>query len=63
MTFNYRIRRALFTARRLVASTTSKELAEILILCILGMLAAMIALMPGDQTSEGLRQMFHRVFG
>ncbi len=63
MTITLRIRRAFFTARRIVASTSSRELAEIVILCILGMLASVIVLMPGDQTGDGLRQILSSVFG
>ncbi len=63
MTISVRLRRVLFHTRRIVASPTSKELAEILILCILGMLASVIVLMPGDQTRDGLRQLLARILG
>ena len=62
MAVNLRVRRALFAAERIIRSTESGELAEILLLCILGMLASMVLLTPGDQTLDGMRQIFACVF-
>ena len=62
MAVNLRVRRALFAAERIIRSTESGELAEILLLCILGMLASVLLLAPGDQTLDGMRQIFACVF-
>jgi len=63
MVTNLRVLRLLFAAQRIIASASSRELAEIFILCILGMLASIILLAPGDQTADGLREILAFVFG
>ncbi|MGH7034340.1 MAG: hypothetical protein ACREFL_11475 [Stellaceae bacterium] len=62
MAVNLRVRRALFAAERIIRSTESGELAEILLLCILGMLASVVLLAPGDQTLDGMRHIIACVF-
>ena len=62
MIVNLRLRRALFAAERIIRSAESGELAEILLLSVLGLLTSVIVLAPGDQTLDGMRQIFACVF-
>jgi hypothetical protein len=52
----------LFAAERVIRSAESGELAEILLLCVLGMLASVLLLAPGDQTLDGMRHIIACVF-
>ena len=62
MAVHLRVRRALFAAERLIRGTESGELAEILLLCVLGMLASVVLVAPGDQTLDGMRHIIACVF-
>jgi hypothetical protein len=48
------IRRVLIAAYDAFGSASCSELAEIAILCLLGMIASLLVEMPGDQTFRGL---------
>ena len=48
------LRRALVAAYSAFGSASCSELAEIAILCLLGMIASFLVMMPGDQTLGGL---------
>ena len=48
------VRRVLAGAYVAFGSASSAELAEIAILCLLGMGASLLVLTPGDQTLDGL---------
>ena len=48
------LKRALLVAYGIFGSTSCSELAEIAILCILGMIASVLVVTPGDQTFAGL---------
>lgn len=48
------VRRALVAAYFGFGSASCAELAEIAILCLLGMIASLLVLIPGDQTLDGL---------
>jgi hypothetical protein len=45
-----RLKRALFVAQEIFASADSTELAEIVLLCLLGMIASLLIITPGDRT-------------
>jgi hypothetical protein len=47
--------RALEAAHRLFGSTTNTQMAEVLLLLILAMIAWTLVIVPGDQTGDGLR--------
>ena len=49
-----RLRRAFFIALEIFGSTSCSELAEIAILCILGLIASVLVITPGDQTYAAL---------
>jgi hypothetical protein len=46
--------RAFLTALEVFGSTSCSELAEITILCILGLIASVLVITPGDQTFDAL---------
>ena len=48
------VRRFLYAAYSAFGSASCSELAEIAILCLLGMIASLLVLTPGDQTFRGL---------
>jgi hypothetical protein len=48
------VRRVLYAAYTAFGSASCSELAEIAILCLLGMTASLLVLTPGDQTFRGL---------
>src|SRR5215469_10987682 len=48
------VRRVLVAAYDAFGSASCSELAEIAILCLLGMIASLLVLTPGDQTFHGL---------
>ncbi len=48
------LKRMLLVAYEVFGSTGCSELAEIAILCILGMIASVLVITPGDQTFAGL---------
>jgi hypothetical protein len=48
------VRRLLAAAYDAFGSASCSELAEIAILCLLGMIASLLVMMPGDQTLRGL---------
>jgi len=48
-------RRVLIAAYSAFGSASCSELAEIAILCLLGMIASVLVLTPGDQTLGGLQ--------
>jgi len=48
------LKRALAVTYNVFGSTSCSELAEIAILCILGMIASVLVMTPGDQTLGGL---------
>ena len=48
------VRRFLYAAYSAFGSASCSELAEIAILCLLGMIASFLVMMPGDQTLRGL---------
>jgi hypothetical protein len=57
---------ALFWVRRYLAaayiafgSASVSELAEITILCLLGMIASLLVITPGDQTLDGIFALCH----
>ena len=57
-----RLMRALATAYRLFGSTTNTEIAGIVLLGVLGMLASILVFTPGDQTGDGLRALYSWLF-
>ena len=48
------LKRALEAAYNVFGSTSCSEFAEIVILCILGLIASVLVMTPGDQTLGGL---------
>ena len=48
------LKRALLVAYGIFGSTSCSELAEIAILCVLGMIASVLVITPGDQTFAGI---------
>jgi hypothetical protein len=48
------LKRALVATYAVFASASCSELAEIALLCILGLIASVLVMMPGDQTLGGL---------
>ena len=49
------VRRFLYAAYSAFGSASCSELAEIAILCLLGMIASFLVLTPGDQTFRSLQ--------
>ena len=48
------LKRTVLVAYEVFGSTSCSELAEVAILCILGLLASILVITPGDQTLGGL---------
>lgn len=58
-----RVRRALATAYRIFGSTTNTEIAGIVLLVVLCMVASLLVFTPGDQAGDGLRALYRWLFG
>ena len=56
------VRRVLAAAYVALGSATCSELAEIAILCLLGMSASLLVLTPGDQTLGGIVALCQMLF-
>ena len=56
------LKRALVVAYNVFGSTSCSELAEIFILCILGLIASVLVMTPGDQTLGGVVALCQMLF-